>query len=384
MAEGQGRSSNQGVKLLYIRDYLRKYSDKEHPKSATQISEYLASKGIKADRKTIYNDILRLQMDFQEPIEYNKQKWGYYITEPQFEMKDLRMLIESVQLSPSITQEESADLVDKILKLGTIYDKDNLDKNIRRKIIINKPENSVFQNIEIINKAISLNKKIRYRTTYPILKQEQSNSIDNCSERYVIVSPKEIRCRNRNYMMVAYADKRFEAISGLWANYQVSISEMTDIKILSQDREIVEPPERHGEEWKHPIIEREHYSVDPYREYAVTILFHKADMKMVKRRFGNDIILIPYDDDNMMLTIHTQLSYSFFTTVLDFGEHAKILSPKEAIGEFFEYIKKGMKEMDELYGYGSPEFLKDVPTNYDALRAQQHKFKHTRRIRKRE
>ncbi len=99
MAEGQGRSSNQGVKLLYIRDYLRKYSDKEHPKSASKIVEYLASKGIKADRKTIYNDILRLQMDFQEPIEYNKKKWGYYITQPQFETKDLRMLIDCVQLS---------------------------------------------------------------------------------------------------------------------------------------------------------------------------------------------------------------------------------------------------------------------------------------------
>ena len=88
MAEGQGRSSNQGVKLLYIRDYLRKYSDKEHPKSASKIVEYLASKGIKADRKTIYNDILRLLVDFQAPIEY----WGYYITEPQFEPHELRLM----------------------------------------------------------------------------------------------------------------------------------------------------------------------------------------------------------------------------------------------------------------------------------------------------
>ena len=105
-------------------------------------------------------------------------------------------------------------------------------------------------------------------------------------------------------------------------------------------------------------------------------------MKRVKKRFGNDVPLIPYDDDNMMATIHTRLSYSFFLTVLDFGEHAKILSPKEAIGEFFEYIKKGMKDIDELYGYDTPEFLQNVPTNYDDLRAQQHRFKHTRRIRK--
>lgn len=383
MAEGQGRSSNQGVKLLYIRDYLRKYTDKEHPKSATDIKEFLASKGIKADRKTIYNDILRLQMDFQEPIDYNPQKWGYYITQPQFETKDLRMLIESVQLSPSITKEESDYLVEKILGLGTVYSKDNLIKNIRRKIIINKPENSVFQNVEIISKAISLNKKIRYRLIYPTLEREQSNLTTNNSEDFIIVSPKEIRCRNREYLLIAYADKRFETMYGIGDDYSILISTMADVEILSQDREKAEPKKNHGKEWRYPIVEREHYSVDPYREYAVTILFHIADIKWVKRRFGNDIILIPYDDDNMMLTIHTQLSYSFFRTILDFGEHAKILSPKEAIGELFEYIKKGMKEMDELYGYGTPEFLADVPTNYDALRAQQHKFKHTRRIRKR-
>ena len=50
MAKGQGRSSEQGVKLLYIRDYLHQYADKEHPKSANDIIQYLASKGIKASR----------------------------------------------------------------------------------------------------------------------------------------------------------------------------------------------------------------------------------------------------------------------------------------------------------------------------------------------
>ena len=64
MAEGQDRSSNQGVKLLYIRDYLCKYTNKEHPKNAPEIRDYLATKGIKADRKTIYNDILQLQVNF--------------------------------------------------------------------------------------------------------------------------------------------------------------------------------------------------------------------------------------------------------------------------------------------------------------------------------
>lgn len=375
MAEGQGRSSNQGVKLLYIRDYLRKYTDEEHPKSATQITEYLASKGIKADRKTIYNDILRLQMDFQEPIEYNKQKWGYYITQPQFTAKELRMLVDCVQLSSLITKEESCDLVEKILGLGTVYSKENLEKNTRKRTDINKPESSVFQNIETINEAISQRKKIHFRFAFPTLERDTGNN--SASDELIIVNPKYIRSVNGYYYLVVSPDERYDH------NYGVSIDRMADIKILSLDIENLPAREFSSEIYRSPLVEREEYTYDPNREYAVTILFHKADMKKVKHRFGNDIVLIPYDDDNMMLTIHTQLSFSFFKTILAFGEHAKILSPKEAIGEFFEYIKKGMKEMDELYGYGSPEFLKDVPTNYDALRAQQHKFKHTRRIRKR-
>ena len=157
---------------------------------------------------------------------------------------------------------------------------------------------------------------------------------------------------------------------------------MADIRILSLECEKKESRLPSFEPLQSALIERDKYTFDPEREYAVTILFPKADMKRVKKRFGNDVPLIPYDDDNMMVTIHTRLSHFFFSTVLDFGEHAKILSPKEAIGEFFEYIKKGMKDIDELYGYDTPEFLQNVPTNYGDLRAQQHRFKHTRRIRK--
>ena len=77
-----GRSSGQGVKLLYIRDYLYAHATKEHPKNAKHIRDFLLSHGVEAHEKTIYNDILRLQTDFKVPIEYDAKRWGYYITQP--------------------------------------------------------------------------------------------------------------------------------------------------------------------------------------------------------------------------------------------------------------------------------------------------------------
>ena len=43
---GGGRSSGQGVKLLYIRDYLYAEATKEHPKKAKETQTFLASKNI--------------------------------------------------------------------------------------------------------------------------------------------------------------------------------------------------------------------------------------------------------------------------------------------------------------------------------------------------
>ena len=104
MAKGQGRSSGQGVKLLVIRDYLRSHTDKSHCKNATEIKTYLATKGIGASEKTIYNDLTLPKYDFKEPIEYSAKNRGYYITEPQFKPKELRLMVDSVQVSTFITQ----------------------------------------------------------------------------------------------------------------------------------------------------------------------------------------------------------------------------------------------------------------------------------------
>ena len=122
MAEGQGRSSGQGVKLLYIRDYLRKHTNKEHPKSVKEIIKHLASKGISVERKTIYNDILRLQIDFNEPIEFDKKTRSYYIAQPEFSVCELQLLLDAVKAADFVSSEEVLAISRKIAGVTNIYD----------------------------------------------------------------------------------------------------------------------------------------------------------------------------------------------------------------------------------------------------------------------
>ena len=239
MAEGQGRSSNQGVKLLYIRDYLHKYTNKEQPKSAKEISEYLASKGIKADRKTIYNDILRLQVDFQEPIEYNPKKWGYYITKPQLSGYDIRLLLDSVHESKTLTTEEAAAITNKILELTNTYDAASFSDEIKKRNATPKAESSVIHNAELIRQAIAEKKKISFRYFHRLMVREtnykkyynyedkHTNFID--SDALNIVSPKSLEWNNGSYNMTVYTS------DPLFFTYQ--LDRMEDIKILDQECE---------------------------------------------------------------------------------------------------------------------------------------------------
>ena len=51
------RSAHQKLKLLLLRQYLECHSDEAHPVTTAQLIEYLASQGIAAERKSIYDDM---------------------------------------------------------------------------------------------------------------------------------------------------------------------------------------------------------------------------------------------------------------------------------------------------------------------------------------
>ena len=362
MAEGQGRSSEQGVKLLYIRDYLHKYTNKEHPKSAKDIIEYLASKGIKAERKTIYNDILRLQIDFQEPIEYNPKKWGYYITEPEFDTRDLRILMDCIQYADFITMEESTRLIGKVKELGSVYDKELFSRPMEEEVKDSKAQNSVFKNIEIIAQAIREKKKISFRMLH--LVAEHSNHIKESPIVY-IVSPHKMSWSNGTHIL-SYAtdfedrDKvydpdgiRFLGKDGFKDriyNY-CDIAFMRDIRILSV-------PSIYNTTEEHDSLQEVEQNLDsvfgPKR--AITIQFRNYVMHEVLEELGKDAILIPDGDSHFKTTVMRRTDGNLYLWIFSFGINAKILSPPDVVNEYLGLLHSRMYSLQRMYIDGETVF----------------------------
>ena len=110
------RSSYQKLKPLYIMNYLLQNTDEEHPVTVNQIISYLESLGISAERKSIYSDMEALQYFGLDIVQSGSgRSCGYYVAHRNFELPELKLLVDSVQSSKFITHKKTAALIKNCL-----------------------------------------------------------------------------------------------------------------------------------------------------------------------------------------------------------------------------------------------------------------------------
>lgn len=327
MADRKGRSSGQGVKLLYIRDYLYAHAIKEHPRNATHIKEFLAANGIEAHEKTIYNDIFRLQTDFGVPVEYDSKRWGYYITEPEFEPYELRLMVDSIQSSNFITQNAARSISRKIVKLADVYTKESLNRVAYVSDRVRSMNESVVRDSDKIHRAIAENRKIGFHYFHYTPNASHPKTYSKSGNLY-IVSPYALLWDSGYYYLYAYLteEQRFRT-------FRIDRMERITNPL---------PDKRDGEkEFKAEQITS--------REYKVFQMFHGEKMKVrvkfanhlagaVIDQFGKNVMLIPTGSEYFTATLPVELSPPFFAWLAIFGKEAKILFPQKAIEKMQEFI----------------------------------------------
>lgn len=330
MAQGQGRSSGQGVKLLYLRDYLYHHATKEHPKNAKDICDYLLTKEIEATPKTIYNDITRLKYDFGVPVEYNPKKWGYYITTPEFEPYELRLMIDSIQASKFITQTEARTISQKISKMADVYTRPNLtDRHAFVADRVRSANESVVRDSDRIHRAIAENRKIGFRYYHYTPNKENPKQYSKKGDLY-IVSPYGLLWDNGNYYLYAYITEKNE-----FRTFRIDRMERITNPL---------PDKRDGEmEFSKDRITNQEFKV--FQQYhgekcRVRVRFINRLADAVIDQFGKDTMLIPTDENHFTATLPVELSPPFYAWVATFGRGAKILTPASAINGMRGFIEK--------------------------------------------
>ena len=117
------KSDNQKLKIFYILDYLERYSHADHPVRASQLIEMLErNHNITCERKTIYSDIAALQDLGVDIVSIPGKYGGYYIASRNFELPELKLLIDAVQSSRYLTAKKSRELIEKLCTQCSVHD----------------------------------------------------------------------------------------------------------------------------------------------------------------------------------------------------------------------------------------------------------------------
>lgn len=311
------KSDNQKLKIFYILDYLQRNSHQDHPVRASELIDMLQRNyNIACERKTIYSDIQALQ-DYGVDIESIPGKnGGYYIASRNFELPELKLLIDAVQSSRFLTEKKSRELIEKLCNQCSIHDARLMRRDMLVSGRVKSMNETIYYNVDAIQDAISMNRVISFRYFDWGIDGKRKYR-----EKNYYASPYGLCQDNENCYLLAHSPRH-----GI-TSYRVD--RMSEITITEDVR--TPCPELTGK----ALHEHANRLFQMFAGDSVNVKmrFHKTLANVVIDRFGRDTILIPEGSEYFNFTVNVAVSPMFLSWVIGFGDKAKILYPQSVIDE---------------------------------------------------
>ena len=306
------KSDNQKLKILYILDYLQKNSHEDHPVRAADLITMLDRQhNIHCDRKTVYSDVAAL-MDYGVDIVTKPGKnGGYYIASRNFELPELKLLIDAVQSSRYLTEKKSRELIEKLCKECNVYDAGLMKRNVLVSGRVKSMNETIYYSVDAIQDAISQNRQICFRYF-----DWGMDGKRHYREKDYQVSPYGLCQDNENCYLLAHSPR--------YGVTSYRIDRMSDI-VLSEEARIP-CPELSGK----ALLEHANRLFQMYSGDAVDVKmrFHRDLVNVVIDRFGRDTMLIPDGADHFVFTVRVAVSPMFLSWIIGFGKKARIVYPQ--------------------------------------------------------
>ena len=326
------KGTKQKFKLIYIIKYLLENTDENHKVTMADILKYLEQHEITAERKGIYNDIEAIR---ELGIEVIGEKVGrnfyYYVAERDFEIAQLKLLVDAIQSSKFITEKKSGELIKKLGSLVSVHDAKKLQRQVYVAGRTKALNESIFYNIDAIHNAIGENQRIRFQYFQWNMKKEME--LRKNGEFYE-VSPWAFLWEDENYYLIA-----FDCASLQMRHYRVD--KMLKISCLELEREGREEFEK----LNMADYTRRNFGMFAGEEEMVKLEVHKRLLGVILDRFGREVMIIPADEEHFRVNVRVSVSNQFFGWIFGLGGDVKILSPENVV----EQMKEEVKKIEKLY-----------------------------------
>ena len=321
------RGENQKLKLAYLTRIMLEKTDEDHALTLAQIIAELEARGVTAERKSLYTDFA--DMTDKLGVEIIKEQVGrdtfYHVGSRDFELAEVKLLIDAIQSSKFITEKKSRDLIKKLKTFVSEHQAKQLDRQVYVQVRAKTMNESIYYNVDDLHKAIGENKKISfkyYRWNVDKKLEERNHGI------VFTVSPWALTWDDENYYLVAFDDYDQKI-----KHYRVD--KMKQIELLEEKR-------AGKEEFKGfdmAAYSKMNFGMYSGRKEKVKIEFNNYMVGVFIDRFGKDISIVPIDEKNSYTHVDVAISPQFFAWILSLGNEVKITGPEKIVEEMKEYVQ---------------------------------------------
>ncbi len=326
------RGTNQKLKLIYLMKILFEKTDDEHSLTLAEILQELARYDISAERKSIYADFESLRLYGIDIISEQRNRTVYYhVGSRDFEIAELKLLVDAVQSSKFITEKKSRELIKKLEGFASKHEARQLHRQVYVQGRIKTMNESIYYNVDKIHQAIRKNVQIKFQYYQWNVNKEMELRHNGA---FYHISPWELIWDDENYYLVGY-DSKARIIK------HFRVDKMLKISLLEDNRE----GKKFFEKIDMASYSKKRFGMFDGTEQTVKLECDNRFAGVVIDRFGKDVIMRKVDDEHFLANVEVAVSSQFIGWVIALGEGVKVVGPEHVV----EQIKAEGKRICEMY-----------------------------------
>lgn len=318
------KSYGQKLKILYLAQLFCEQSDEAHPLTTKAIIDYLAAQGIHAERKSVYDDISALQNFGMDIIAIREKPGGYYLASRQFELAELKLLVDAVQASKFVTIKKSRELISKLETLTSRKEAIQLHRQV---VVAERGKSSneqIYYNVDEIYAAIAADRAIRFQYFEWSVRKEMVPRKDGA---YYEVSPWLLTWEDENYYLIAY-----DTAAEILKYYRVDkMLHLTVCETPREGRAAFDALDIAG-------FAKKTFGMFAGEETTVVLQCDASLTGVMIDRFGLDVPIRPDGEDQIRVRANVAVSRQFFGWLTGLGSGVQIISPPEIRIQYRQYL----------------------------------------------
>ena len=327
MTGKERKGDNQKLKMLYLTRIFSEETDDQHALTMQQIIKKLSSCGVNADRKTLYLDFEELRRFGLDIIAVKEgRSCFYHLGNRDFELPELKLLVDSVQSAKFITDRKSKELIRKLEALVSKYEGKQLQRQVFIAGRIKSMNESIYYNVDQLHEAISADCQIRFKYyQWNVAKKMELRK----NGAWYQLSPWGLMWDDENYYLVGY-DSEDDKIKHYRVDKMIHIA-VTEKKREGRDK---------YKAFNLPRYTKSLFGMFGGEETRVTIEAENDMVGIIIDRFGKDIYITPIDENHFRTSVNVSISRQFLGWIMALGSGIKIVAPDRVVNQMREEIRR--------------------------------------------